>query len=61
VDHVDLGRNRIGDLWTDLARCQASGGSGLAVRATRGAPGGAFLLILLALALVRRSFLIGRH
>jgi hypothetical protein len=48
-------------LRADLARCQASGRARLAFGATRDALGGALLLILLALSLVRRRFLIACH
>ncbi|HEX8110602.1 MAG TPA: hypothetical protein VF516_22880 [Kofleriaceae bacterium] len=61
VGHVTVGRSRLGNLRTDLARCQAGGGPRLAFGAARDALGGALLLILLALPLVRRGFLIGWH
>src|SRR5262249_37737979 len=54
-------RIRLGNLRTDLARCQAGGRARLAFGAPRDALGGALLLILLALSLVRRGFLIGWH
>jgi hypothetical protein len=61
VEHVAVGRSRLRNLRADLARCQAGGRALLAFGAARDALGGALLLILLALSLVRRGFLIGWH
>ncbi|HEX8107458.1 MAG TPA: hypothetical protein VF516_06995 [Kofleriaceae bacterium] len=61
MDDVAVGQSRLSNLRADLARCQASDRARLAFGAARDALGGALLLILLALSLVRRGFLIGWH
>ena len=61
VDDVAVGWSGLRNLRADLARRQAGRRPRLASGAARDALGGALFLILLALSLVRRGFLMGGH